>query len=286
MEKTDVYSYPAGKLTENESRMPCARFYTDYPLHKPNPIYQQVLDQGPMDPKDAIPAQDWLSLIDIADKGYRDVMYGYCMMPDGSAFYIEYSTSPVTWQGKWRRWFGQWYNCYSKSTDPAEGNIRYKIWNPIDHWDHKFINGKDDSDGVWSLETLDLGKTGDPSKGIPQISYRLNLRDYGLTEEREEELKARDVRVEAFWEEFPGNPGHHLVLRFSRPCPLGGRESVNCEWLGDYPVDGKIVRDASTPCSEEIVRNILIHNTVERQHLYEVLPDLYEAYKDKDLTED
>ncbi|MBQ9211628.1 MAG: hypothetical protein IJ188_04760 [Clostridia bacterium] len=286
MQEMDVYAYPPGKLTENEKKLPCARFFTDYPLHKPSPIYQQALDQGPMDPKDAIPAQEWLSLLDIAEKGYRDVMYGYCMMPDGSAFYIEYSTSPVTWQGKWRRWYGNWYNRYSKSTKPEEGNIRYKIWNPIEHWDHRFINGKDDSEGVWSHETLDVGKTGDPSKGIPQISYRMNLREYGLSEEREAELAAKDVRVEGFWEEFPGHPGHHLVLRFSRPCPLGGRESVNCEWLGYYPKDGQILRDESTPCSEEMVKNILIHNTIERQHLYEVLPDLYEAYKDKDLDED
>lgn len=286
MNGPEIYSYPPAKLTENEEKMPCARFIRDYPLHKPSPIYQQVLDQGPMDPEDAIRAEDWLSLLDIVEKGYRKVMYGYCMMPDGSAFYIEYSVAPATWQGKWRRWFGQWYNCYSRSTDPKEGNIRYKIWNPIDHWDHQFINGKDDSDGIRSLETLDIGKTGDPSKGIPQISRRVNLREHGLTAEREEELAEKDVRIEGFWEEFPGHPGHHLVLRLSRPCPMGGRESVNCEWLGWYPENGQILRDESTPCSEEIVRDILIHNTIERQHLYEVLPDLYEAYKDKDPYDD
>lgn len=283
---TDVYSYDPCKLTENEKKLPCARFITDYPLHKPSPIYQQALNQGPMDPKDAIPAQEWLSLLDFTEKGYRSIMYGYCVMPDGSAFYIEYSTSSVTWQGKWRRWFGQWYNRYSKSTCPEEGNIRYKIWNPIDHFDHRFINGKDDTDGVWSLETLDVGQSGNPACGIPQVSHRINLLDYGLTKEREAELERKDVRAEAFWEEFPGNPGHHLVLRVSRPCPLGGRESVNCEWLGFYAMDGKIIRDENTPCSEESVRNILIHNTIERQHLYEVLPDLYEAYKDKALDED
>ena len=282
----EVYCYPQRPLTEEEKKLPCARFYTDYPMLKMNPILQQAIDAGPMDSADAIEAKNWLSLADIAFQGYRPVMFGYCMMPDGSGFYIEYSTSPATWQGKWRRWFGTWYNRYSRSMVPGQGNLRYKIWNPIDHWDHKFINGENDRDGVWSLETLDIGKSGDPSKGIPQISYRLNLRDYGLTEETEEKLQAMDVRLEGFREKFPGNPGHHLVLRFSRPCPLGGRESVNCEWLGYDAVDGKIIRDESTPCNEEYVKNILIHNTLERQHLYQVLPDLYEAYHDKDLYDD
>lgn len=282
---TNVYAYPQRELTEEEKKLPLSRFYTDYPLYKPSPIYQQALDAGSMDPKDAIEAQDWLSLADIAFTGYRDVMYGYCMMPDGSGFYIEYSTSPVTWQGKWRRWYGKWVNQYSRSMVPGQGNLRSKIWNPLDHWDHKFVNGKDDADGVWSLETLDLGRSGDPRNGIPAVSHKVDLREYGLTEEKEKALAAMDVRLEGFWEEFE-TPGHHLVLRFSRPCPLGGRESVNCEWIGYYPRDGKIVRDEETPCDEQFLKDILTHNTIERAHLYQVLPDLYEAYHDKDILED
>ena len=63
---TNVYAYPLRELTEEEKQLPLSRFYTDYPLYKPSPIYQQALDAGPMDPKDAIEAQDWLSLADIA----------------------------------------------------------------------------------------------------------------------------------------------------------------------------------------------------------------------------
>lgn len=281
----EVYCYKLRELTPEEKALPLARFYEDYPLYKPGPLYQQALDQGPMDPRDAIQAQDWLSLADIATKGYRDVMYGYTMMPDGSGFYIEYSVSPVTWQSKWRRWYGKWVNQYSKSMVPGQGNLRSKIWNPLDHWDHKFVNGVDDKDGVWSLETLDLGESGDPRNGIPAVSHKIDLAEYGLTPEKQRELDALDCRLEGFWEEFDG-PGHHLVLRFSRPCPLGGRESVNCEWIGYYPKDGKILRDEATPCDEQFLRNILIHNTIERAHLNQVLPDLYEAYHALPVDED
>lgn len=282
-EAIEAYAFVVPELSEEEKALPSSRFYTDYPLFKPNPIQQQILDAGPMDVKYAIPVEKWLDWI--SPTGYPEVVYGYTMMPDGSGFYIEYSTTAPTWQGAWRRWYGKWYNRYSKGMPKGKGNLRYKIWNPIDHWDHKFVNGEDDKDGVWSMETLDLGKTGDASKGVAAVSHNINLLDYGMTKERMAELEAADCRVEACWEEFDG-PGHHLVLRFSRPCPLGGRESINCEWMGYYPIDGKIVRDADTPVDEEYLKNVLTHNTIERAHLAQVLPDLYEAYHDLPMDAD
>lgn len=276
--------YKVPELTEEEKAMPASRFYTDYKLYPPNPLQQQILDSGPMDVKDAIPIEHWLDHLQVT--GYPKVCYGYTMMPEGYGFYIEYSVSPVTWQGKWRRWYGKWYNQHSRSMAEGQGNLRYKIWNPLDHWDHRFVNGENDKDGVWSMETLDLGATGDPSKGIGAISHNIDLRDYGLSEERYQELLDADCRADACWEEFEGQPGHHLVLRFSRPCPLGGRESINCEWMGFYAKDGKIIRDEETPVDNTYLKNVLTHNTIERQHLYEVLPDLYEAYSGLPMDED
>lgn len=271
------------ELSPEEKALPSSRFYTDYPLYPPNPLQQQILDAGPMDVKDAIPIEHWLDWLTVS--GYRNVMYGYTMMPDGSGFYIEYSVNPPTWQSAWRRWYGKWYNQHSKSMPADKGNLRYKIWNPLDHWDHRFVNGKDDKDGVWSLETLDLGAGGDPSKGIAAISHNIDLLEYGLSPEKKKELEDADCRVEACWEEFDG-PGHHLVLRFSRPCPQGGRESINCEWMGYWAKDGKIIRDEETPVDETYLRNVIIHNTIERAHLLQVLPDLYEAYHELPMDAD
>lgn len=271
------------QLTKEEMELPVSRFYTDYKLYPPSPLLQQILDAGPMRVEDAIPIEHWLDHLRVT--GYPEVCYGYTMMPDGSGFYIEYSVSPVSWQGKWRRWYGKWYNQYSKSMIKSQGNLRYKLWNPLDHWDHKFVNGEDDKDGVWSVETLDLGASGDPGKGIAAVSHNIDLREYGLSEERYKELLAADCRADACWEEFDG-PGHHLVLRFSRPCPFGGRESINCEWIGYMAKDGKIVRDEETPVDENYLKNVLIHNTIERQHLYDLLPDLYEAYNTLPMDED
>lgn len=279
-ENKDVYCYKVPELLPEEKELPVSKFYTDYPLYKPNPLQQQILDAGPMDPSDAISVDRWLDLIKV--KETPKVVYGYTMMPDGSGFYIEYSVTPPTWSGKWRRWYGNFYNHYSKSMTPEMGNLRYKIWNPLEHWDHHFVNGDNDKDGVWSLE---MTEGTDPRSGIAAVSHNIDLKDYGLSPEFEKELEENDCRASACWEEFDG-PGHHLVLRFSRPCPLGGRENINCEWLGYYAKDGKIIRDPETTVSEEILKKILIHNTCERAHLLQVLPDLYEEYKDKPLDAD
>jgi hypothetical protein len=36
-----------------------------------------------------------------------------------------------------------------------KGNLKYKIWNPADHYDHGFIKGKDKHDGIYTVESLD-----------------------------------------------------------------------------------------------------------------------------------
>ena len=266
------------ELSEEEKKLPYAKYYTDYPLYPPNPIQQQILDAGPMRVEQAIPIEHWLDWL--SPVGYPEIVYGYTMMPDGSGFYIEYSTTAPTWQGAWRRWYGKWYNQHPPELPEGRGNLRYKIWNPVDHWDHRFVNGKDDKDGVWSIETLDIGETGDPSKGMPAVSHNIDLLDYGLTPEKKAELEKADCQAEACWEEFD-EPGHHLVLRFSRPCPLGGRESINCEWMGYWAKDGKIIRDPETKVDEKYLKNVLIHNSIERAHLAQVLPDLYAEFHDQ-----
>ncbi|MDR1768838.1 MAG: hypothetical protein LBR32_10545 [Propionibacteriaceae bacterium] len=272
--------YEVPRLSDEEAASPLAKYYTDYPLYWPSPLQRMVLDAGPMDPADAIPAQDWLSLLQVT--GYRKIVYGYCMMPDGSGFYIEYSTTPPDWDPAWRRWYGPWMNFKAGDGARPHGNLRYKLWMPADHWDHEYVNGRDAADGIRSVETLDLGASGDPSSGLASIVHDLDLAEYGLTPERAAELSAHGCRASACWEEFDG-PGHHLVLRFSRPWPLGGVENINCEGIGYWARDGQIVRDESTPVDETYLKNVLTHNTVERAHLAQVLPALYEEYHDLPL---
>lgn len=271
--------YDLPELTENEKKLPLAKYFTEYPMPRPNPLQQQLLDAGPMDPADAVPAERWLDILQ--PSGYRKVEYGYCMMPDGSGYYAEYYLSPpVIGQGM-RPWYMKWMNHKSKSMLPGEGNLRYKLWMHLDHWDHHYVNGVDGTDGVWAKGSLDLGKSKIYSE---EISHTVDLKEYGLTEEREKELKDAGCSFSAGYEDVEG--GHHLVLRMNRPCPFGGMETIAHEWIGYYAKDGKILRDENTPCNEEMLKNILIHNTVEHAYTQLFLPPLYEEYHEQPMDAD
>ena len=74
-------------------------------------------------------------------------------------------------------------------------------------------------------------------------------------------------------------PGTHLCLSYSRPCPQGGIETRSREWIGWKPVNGKLVRDPATKCDEAYLRKVVIHTLVEWEHLYTFLPELYAEYK-------
>lgn len=273
--------YDLPELSAEEKEMPLSRFYYDYPLYKPGPLQQRILDAGPLDPKDVISAENWLDLLN--PEGFPEKVYGYCMMPDGSGFYSECYYTPPTVTSEMRRWFGRWTNLGAQIMPKGQGNLRYKLWCPVDHWDHRFVNGVDDKEGVCAQGTLDLGASmTDTYKGTIEVNHQINLKEYGLTDEREAALKAAGCKWSAVWEDF-NEPGHHLVLRYSRPCPYGGFYNVNVEWIGYYAKDGKIVRDPETPVSEEFLKNVLIHNTVEHAHINQILPDLYAEYHDKPM---
>lgn len=271
-----IYDIP--KLTPEEERLPVSKYYTDYPLHGPNPLYSQLLDQGAMDPKDALPVENWLDLLTV-DR-YFKVEYGYCMMPEGYGYIANYSVLPGNITPEMRMWYVRWLNIHSKNLPEGCGNIRYKLWNQMDHIDHGLVNG-DMKQGIYTLERLDMGRLED-GPAIRSIRHNFDVRDYGFPEEKYEELQKAGVAITSCWESFDC-PGSHLVLSVTRRCPLGGTETCSREWIGYRAENGKIVRDPETPdfmLCEQYLRDVQIHNTVEQQHLATFLPSLYAEYKD------
>lgn len=270
---SDLY-YDLPELSPGEKELPISKYYTDYPLHKPNPLYSQLLDQGAMDPKDALSLDHWLDLL--RPEGYDKVEYGYCMMPDGTGYIANYSVLSDSVTPEMRMWYVRWLNIHSKHLPEGHGNIRYKLWNPVDHLDHGLVDG-DFRKGIYTLESLDMGQGG---PAIRSIRHNFDVRDYGVSEERYQALADANVAITSCWESFDC-PGSHLVLSVTRPCPLGGVETLSREWIGYRAENGKIIRDMDTPdfmLCEEYLRNVQIHNTVEQQHLSTFLPALYEEY--------
>jgi len=273
------------KLHPEESRMPLAKYY-DLPLYGLGPREQRILDCGcPMDRDLALSVEDFITLTDIEPTEYSPVEYGYCMMEDGSGYTAVYKYFPDVTPEMTSWWF-RWMNIYAKGQPEGTGNIKYKMWCPPDHFDHGFINGTDQSDGIYSIETLDLGEGDAP---IYSIRHHVDLREYGLTEKRQKELAEAGAHVECVWESFHKvEPPHeelpwaHISMGLKRPYHLGsGVENLTREWMGYRLVDGKIVRNEETPVDEAYMKKVIAHNAIEAQHMNRVLPQLYAEYKDK-----
>jgi hypothetical protein len=277
------------ELSLEEKKLPLAKYY-DLPLYGPGPREQQLIDAGPIDPKWAIKAEDFLDLLQ--PSGYTRAEYGYCMMPDGSGYVATYTVYPDCTPAMLGWWF-RWLNVHSRGMPEGQGNLKYKIWNPADHFDHGFINGRDKAGGIYTVESLDLGQG---EEMVYTIRHPVNLRDCGLTEEREMALKAAGCWVDCAFESFhsvdPSHkqyPGTHLCLTLSRTSPLGIMEKRTREWIGYGVQDGKVHFDASTPSSMlcgEYLKKVLIHGTVEAQQLGRFLPELYAQYHDRPDDED
>ncbi len=264
------------KLFPEEEQMPLAKYFYNYQMHMPSPVEMQAIEK-PMAVEDAIKPENFMDLL--KPYGYDKVELGYCMFPDGSGYVATYRVRPPHITTDMERWYRNWRNLRSKSTVSGHGNLRYKIWNYADHFDDYYVNWEDGSDGIFSTESLDLG-AGD--RMYDSIRHQFDLYDFGMTDEKMKELSDAGCNCsgKGSYETFD-EPGTHLCLSYTRRCPQGGIETRSREWIGWKPVNGKLVRDESTPCSEEYLRKVVIHTLVEWEYLWTILPDLYNEYHDQ-----
>lgn len=275
-----IYTKPP--LFPEEEAMPLAKFYHNYQMKDLSPLEWQIINSNPMDPADAIKPENFLDLL--KPTGYDKVELGWCMFPDGSGYVATYRVIPPHVTPQLLSWYSSWMNIHSDGMVLGHGNLRYKIWNPADHWDHHYVNWVDGSDGIYTTESLDLGE-GD--RKYDTIRHHYPLTDFGMTEERFQELADAgcQVRRNGSWESFD-HPGAHLCLSYTRPCPQGGMEVRSREWIGWRPQNGKLIREPRTECSDAYLRKVVIHTLLEWHFLYDFLPDLYAEYKDKPFNED
>lgn len=271
------------KLFPEEEKMPLAKYFYNYPLHYPTPVEMQIIEtMNPIPVEDAIQPQNFMSLL--KPYGYDKFELGYCMFPDGSGYVATYRVRPPHISAEMERWYRNWRNLKSRSMVPGHGNLRYKIWNYADHFDHYYVNWKNGSEGIHTTESLDMG-AGD--RMYDTIRHEFPLKDFGMTDEWMAQLKAAGCQLtnHGSYETFD-EPGTHLCLSYSRPCPQGGIETRSREWIGWRPENGKLVRDPATKCDLDYLKKVVIHTLVEWEHLYTFLPELYAEYKDQPLDAD
>lgn len=279
------------ELTPAERALPLCKYY-DLPLSGLGPLFQEIMDHGPLRQDQTLTAADWKKHLQLPGQYDRPV-FGYRTMDDGTGYLATYSHYANA-TPKIMQWYFRLINIPSKNQPEGCGNLRYKIWCPPCHITHGFVNGKDKFCGVFTIEALEL----DPAQQNFYFTVRtaVDLRALGLTEEEERKFNEAgvwiDPAVETFYE-INGSDythlgkkmgGSHLCLTMSRPCPTGGMEKVTLEWIGYGVKDGKIWRDETTPeymFGEEWLRMALTHTTVEAQQLGKFLPELYAEYSGK-----
>ena len=264
------------QLSLAEMQMPLYRFYRpmkDLPEDVKAAIFAPPIDNTEV--PDAYHFLDWLKPMG----QYTDHENAYCMFPDGSGYIATYMKFPAGFDARKLFWYLNWLNFHPKSQPEGTGNLRYKIWNPADHWDHYFINWKDKTEGIHTTESLDMGE-GD--RQYDTIRHPYNLRDYGLTREKIDEITSSGISLNeiAEWESFDFE-GAHLTLGQVRKCPDGGWERRSVEWIGFRPENGKIVRVPKTPCDEAYLRKVAYHTLIEWYHIVEIVDELYAEYHDK-----
>ena len=271
------------KLFPEEEKMPLAKYFYNYPLHYPTPVEMQIIETlNPIPVEDAIQPHDFMSLL--KPYGYDKYELGYCMFPDGSGYVATYRVRPPHITAEMERWYRNWRNLKSKSMVPGHGNLRYKIWNYADHFDHYYVNWRNGSEGIHTTESLDMG-AGD--RMYDTIRHEFPLSDFGMTDEWMAELKAAGCQLTSHgsYETFD-EPGTHLCLSYSRPCPQGGVETRSREWIGWRPENGQLIRDPATKCDLDYLKKVVIHTLVEWEHLYTFLPELYAEYRNQPMDAD
>lgn len=276
------------ELTSEEKEMPLSKYY-DLPVYSPGPREQQIIDACPIDPELAIKVENFTDLLHPTE--YSKAELGCCMMPDGSGYIATYTVYPNC-TPKMLSWYFSWMNKHLKDM-PKGHNIKYKLWNPVDHIDHGYVNGKNKWDGIYQKESLYMGKV---EETVYFVRFPFDLKDYGLTAKKEKELNAAgcfvDCAVEKFYTIDPSHkplPGTHLTVAFSRLCPFGGMEKRTREWIGYGVENGKIYYDESTPAdmlNVDYMKKVLYHNITEAQQLNKILPELFAEYHDKPIDED
>ena len=258
-------------LSPEERALPYARYY-DLPMPELLPEDAGFLDT-PLKPEQVLPVERAADFI-TGDPLKMGAPNGYCVLPDGR----NYSACTVLLLGvtaEMMEWWFEWLNHKPASVPPEQGNLRYKIWCPPDHWDHCFLDEADHDAGFRICESLDLGG-GAPKQRM--ISKSADPAAVGITPVMQQALQEAGIPLKfGMGCDEHGDPGGIGINTF-RDVAEG------CVWAsrgwGGYAVrDGKLTAlEPTGPADPAGMRAELLHNLLERRRLAQILPELYAEY--------
>lgn len=261
-------------LSPEEWALPYARYY-DLPMPELQPedhaFLEAQLSAGQVLPLERI--ADFIT----GDPEKMGAPNGYYVFPDGRS----YSACTVLLPGvtaQMMEWWFAWLNEKPAVVPPEQGNLRYKIWCPPDHWDHCYLDENDHDAGFRICESLDLGAGGPKQRMISKSADPAAL---GITPAMQQQLRDAGVSLKfGMGCDEQGNPGGIGINTFRDV--EGGCLWASRGWGGYEVKEGKLtVLEPVPPANVPGMRAELIHNLLERRRLAQILPELYRQYGKK-----
>ena len=212
---------------------------------------------GPIDPAEALRFED---LNDFLNPGYLPREIGYCLLPDGAG----YVSSHIKMPGVTTEMFDWWFAWHA--LEP----LRYKIWDPEDHFD--------------------LQISGDDRKRLLDTSIPIRERNWGCTHQVVEDVGMGRANIpirfqspEEFgfdMQRFKSPYAETAVCANSTMCHFvraieGGIELRTRFWFGYTLENGKPVRRHDFRVPEQQMRALNLHCIKEYTHLARILPVIH-----------
>lgn len=244
-------------LTVEEKALSYSKYYY-MEMAKPDQAMVDRVNQGPIDPKDALRIQD---LNDLLNPGYLASEFGYCVMPDGSGYISNITKMPGVTPEMFDWWF-LWHGLHP---------LRYKVWDPDDHFDVR-VSDEDRRrlldpnipmrERIWGVkhyikEDVGLGHVFEP------IADFQSPEEFGFDMKR---FKSPNVETAI----CAGGFMCHFIRKIERGVELRSRF-----WLGWTVVDKKPVRIEGAEWPESDVKGATLHNIKEFTNLAKILPLIY-----------
>ena len=247
-------------------------------MEEPDPRSMQIWNAGPVPEETVLRIEN---INELFKPGYLPCEQGYCALSDGTGFVANY----VRMEGvtcEMVDWWFTWHFIKPPSVPEGNGNLRYKIWNPYEHWDTGPISEEDKrrradssiyyrmrSEGAVDFlkETVRVGGPMFYMEPHP-ITY---LEDLGADHKL---VTAPNFGTFCSAMTLQEGLPPMIVVHYYRPVP-GGVELRSRYWSGYRVVDHKLVKDNAIPVKLEDVRNNCMHNMREYPHLGRFLPKLF-----------
>ena len=253
-------------VTDAEKQLSYYKYFERELAAVPEGIYEKA-EQSVLSPEIALHIRDKDQLF---QDGYLPGEFGWCKFPDGTATIANLVPMPGVTAEMFDWWFA-WHGL-----EP----LRYKIWDPEDHYEAKSLNREQNLDSSLSYKQRYWNTCQDVVEGFfgkptPPVRMKfLNPADVGFSKEKLAEFNGTIICG-------GGIDDGCFMTHFLRPVP-GGSELRTRFWFGWKFVDGQPVK--MLPNYAEVSLDPLIvlfkHTIKEFTNLASILPEVFADEKD------